>query len=251
MPDDLDVLFEILDAHAHLAGDLGHLMVLEQAQVLGDDLVGRRAFEPEMPQLQQQALLQVARGDAGRIEALHQPQRALDVGRRPRSHRGQFFERGHQRPVVVQVADDGRADFARQRIVGLHRELPHQVIGQRAGCGQGVLDRRQFLDFLRSARPIAVVEVVAEEVLVVLVVPGVGLVRLLLGLGLLLRLGRFSRLELLSRHLLEHRVLDHLLVQEIRELQCRHRQQLDGLLQRRRENELLDELCVKFLLNTH
>ena len=44
-----------------LARELRHLVVLQQPQVLGDDLLGRRAFEAEMAQLQQQALLQVAR----------------------------------------------------------------------------------------------------------------------------------------------------------------------------------------------
>ena len=34
-------------------------------------------------------------------------------------------------------------------VVGLHRQLPHQVIGQRAGGRERVLDRRQLLDFLR------------------------------------------------------------------------------------------------------
>ena len=77
-----------------------------------------------------------------------------------------------------------------ERVVGLHRQLPHQVIGQRAGRRERVLDRRQLLDLLGRLRPVAVVEVVAEEVLVVLVVPGVGLVRLLLGLRLFLGLER-------------------------------------------------------------
>ena len=72
MPDDLDVLLEIVDRHPQLAGDFRHLVVLQQPQVIGDDLLGRRAFEPEVPQLQQQALLQVARRDADRIEALDQ-----------------------------------------------------------------------------------------------------------------------------------------------------------------------------------
>ncbi len=92
--------------HPELAGDFRHLMVLQQAQVIGDDLFGRRPVEPEVPQLQQQALLQVARGDAGRIEALNQLQRALDLADRPRPHRRQLVERRHQIPVVVEVADD-------------------------------------------------------------------------------------------------------------------------------------------------
>ena len=64
---------------AQLARDLRHLVVLQQPQVLGDDLLGRRALEAEVAELQQQAFLQVARRDADRIEALHERQRPLDV----------------------------------------------------------------------------------------------------------------------------------------------------------------------------
>ena len=60
--------------------ELGNLVVLQQPQVLGDDLLGRRALEAQVPHLQREALLQVARGDADRIEALDQPQDPLDLG---------------------------------------------------------------------------------------------------------------------------------------------------------------------------
>ena len=94
-----------------LAGDLRHLVVLQQPQVLGDDLLGRRAFEPEVADLQPQAFLQVARGDADRVEGLHVLQRLLDVRDRPLAHRRDLFDRGHQVAVVVEVADDGAADL--------------------------------------------------------------------------------------------------------------------------------------------
>ena len=142
--------------------------------------------------------------------------------------------------------------ISREPVVArLQRELPEQVIGERAGGRERVLDRRQLLDLRRRARAVAVVEVVAEEVLVVGVVPGVGLFGgRLVGFGLL-GLLLFSRLQLFGRHLLEQRVLDHLLVQQVGELERRHRQQLDRLLQRRRQNELLNELGVELLLNRH
>ena len=57
---------------AQLARQLRHLVVVQQAQVLGDDLLGRRALEVQVLDLQRQALLQVARGDADRVEALNQ-----------------------------------------------------------------------------------------------------------------------------------------------------------------------------------
>jgi hypothetical protein len=89
------------------------------------------------------------------------------------------------------------------------------VIGERAGGREGVLDRRQLLHLLRRLGTIAVVEVVAEEIFVVLVVPGVGLIGLLFGLSLLLGLGGFGRLELLGGDLLQHRIFHHFLIQEI------------------------------------
>jgi hypothetical protein len=76
----------------------------------------------------------------------------------------------------------------------------------------------------------------SEEVLVVLIVPGVGLIGLLLGIGLFLRRRGFDRLQFLGRHFFQHRVLDHLLIEQIGELERRHRQQLDGLLQRWRQD---------------
>ena len=76
-----------------LARELRHLVVLQQAHVLGDDLLGRRAGHAEMAQLQQQALLQIARGDADRIEALNELQRLLDVLGRPRTHRRESLRR--------------------------------------------------------------------------------------------------------------------------------------------------------------
>ncbi len=132
---------------AELARELRHLVVLEQAQVLGDDLLGRRARQAEMPNLQQEALLQVARGDANRVERLHELQRPFDSADGPRPHRRDLFDRRDEHPVVVEVADDRRfADFAQSRaLVGLQGELPEQVIGQRRPRRERVLDRRQLL----------------------------------------------------------------------------------------------------------
>ena len=173
MPDDLDVLLELVDRHAQLPGNLGHLMVLQEPQMLGDDLLRRRPLEAEMAQLQQETFLEVPRGDAHRVEALNQAQRALDV-RQPTTAPSPRAPRRTPRDTRRrQIADDGRPDVPHGRVVGLHRQLPHQVVGERTGRREGVLDRRQLLDFLGRPRPIALVQVVAEEVLVILVVPGV------------------------------------------------------------------------------
>ena len=161
-----------------LAGDLGDLMVLQQPQVLGDDLLGRRAVEPEMPQLQQQALLQVARGDADRVEASAPCCSARSTSATGHgAHRRELVDRRHQIAVVVEVADDRLADLAISASSVCIDSCQSRWSDERAAGRQRVLDRRQLLDLRRRPRPVAVVEVVAEEVLVVLVVPGVGLLR--------------------------------------------------------------------------
>ena len=237
-------------ADAQLARQLRHLVILQQPQVLGHDPLGRRPLQAEVPDLQPEALLEVARGNADRVECLHHAQHPLHLVGCPPAHRRDLVHRRHQVAVVVQVADDGRPDLPAHLVVRLDGELPEEVVGQRGRGGEGVLDRRELLDFLRRPRPVPVVEIVAEEILVVLVVPGIGL--LLLGwlLGLLGHGGRLG-LHVLGRNLLEQRVLDHLLRQQFAQFEGGHRQQLDRLLQRWRENELLDELRVKFLLNRH
>ena len=50
-PDELDVLAQVLERQPHLARQLRDLVVLEQSQVFGDDRVGRRALESEVPAL--------------------------------------------------------------------------------------------------------------------------------------------------------------------------------------------------------
>ena len=129
------------------------------------------------------------------------------------------------------------------------------MVGQRARGRERVLDGRKFLDFHRHSRAVAaIVQVLAEEVGVVLVVP-VGVRPI--GLGRFGRLGLgglrlwVHRLNLLGGHLLEHRILDDFLIQELRELECRHRQELDRLLQRWRQDELLREACLELLGDGH
>ena len=91
------------------------------------------------------------------------------------------------------------------------------MIGERARCRECVLDRRKLLDLGRRPGTISIVEVVAEKILEVLVIPGVGLVGLLRGFLYLLSLRLcLGRLKVLGWDLLEHGVLHHLLVQQLR-----------------------------------
>ena len=72
--------------------------------------------QAEMADLEQQALLQIARADANRIELLHVIERPLDRRDVPVAERRDLVHRGHQVAVVVDVADDRGADVA-QRLV--------------------------------------------------------------------------------------------------------------------------------------
>ena len=136
-------------------------------------------------------------------------------------------------------------------VARLQRRLPQQVIRQRAGRRQRVFDRRQLFHLRRRARAIAVVEVVAEEVLVVGVVPGIGLFsRRLLGFGLL-RLLLLGGLELFGRHLLEQGFSTISWFKRSDSSSVDIGSSFDRLLQRRRQNELLNELGVEPLLDRH
>ena len=203
-----------------------------------------------MPDLQRQALLQVARADADRIEALQQLQRALDFFDRPRPHARDLVDRRHQVAVVVEVADDGFADLAHQLVVGLDRELPAEVIGQRAAGRQRVLDRRQLFDFLRR---LAAGSRRRDTRRRSTRSPGRPRCRSSAAAVLLFFLGglRLGGLQIFGRDLFEQRVFDDLLIEQIRQLQRRHRQQLDGLLQRWRQNQLLRQFRLQLLLNRH
>ena len=194
-----------------------------------------------MAKLEEETFLQISRGDANRIETLDQLQRSLHLLDGPRAHGCQLLDGRHQLPVVVEVADDRLTDLAYHRVIGLHGELPEQMIRERRRRGERVFDGWKLFDLGRRVGTVPVVQIIAEEVLVVLVVPGVGLLRLLV--RLLFR-GGVDRLQLLCRHFLQQRVLDDLLIEQLGQLERRHRQQLDRLLQRRRQDQLLDELGV-------
>ena len=159
------------------------------------------------------------------IERLDEIQGALDLAGRPWPHRGDLVDRHIQVPVLVQVPDDGRTDLPQPILVRLLTELSQQMVRQRRAGRQRVLDRRALLELGRGPGPITVFQVVAEEVLVVRVVPAVPAVgRLRVGRGRLIRRGLPVLLgglggRALVRNLLEHRILDEFLGQVVGELE--------------------------------
>ena len=135
-----------------LPRDLRHLVVLQQAQVLGDDALGRRALE------RRGAGSGAAGTPAGRAR-----RRRSDRSPAPRCSARSTSLDSATGPIAGRSRRATRPDSRRRRgcrrwprrsraiasIVGLERELPEQVVGERAARRERVLDRRKFLDLLR------------------------------------------------------------------------------------------------------
>src|SRR6185295_8198955 len=101
--DDLDVFLEVIDRDAELACNLWNLVVLQELQVFGDHALRGRSLEPDVTELEQQALLQIPRGNTRRVESLNQSEGALDLGHGPGPHTRQLVERCDQVPIIVKV----------------------------------------------------------------------------------------------------------------------------------------------------
>ena len=127
--DHLDRLVNLLDRLAQLARDRGVILPLQVAQVSLDDgddeLVAADV-------LQEQTLLEGARGHADRIEVLDLPQDPLAQLPRRTRFAHDFFQGGvPQVPVAVQVAEDEHGDRLLVRLHRGHVELPDEMIEQR------------------------------------------------------------------------------------------------------------------------
>ena len=123
-------------------------------------------------------------------------------------------------------------------------ELPEQVVVE---VGRSVrvfsMGGSSGISELRVRRWSRVVEVVLEELLDVDLLQGVAALASVL--GLLLRRSRSAAIGLLDRHLLQQRVLHDLLLEHLGQLQGGEGQELDGLLERRGEDEPLGEAGVR------
>ena len=109
--DDLELVRDLLGGEAHLAADLRVLVALQLLHEVADHAVGGRALEAEVPELQAQALLEVAARHPGGIEGLHDGERLLHLRRREGAHARDLVEAGAEQAVLVEVVDDGVADL--------------------------------------------------------------------------------------------------------------------------------------------
>ncbi len=229
--------------------------------MLADDRLDQRVLDPERLQLQQQALGQVEGADARRVEGAHERDRRLDVGlvvRRapagsPRARPGDSRPRRCCRRDSVAISRTSRASPRTSRAA--RAGAPGRLRAASRAFSSGELLRL----LLVLAGVVGGVEVVLEvgvevdllERVALLLVRRGGVLRgPVLGLprGLGGRLG--LRLDLFLV-LLEDRVLDQFLGEDFLELQPRHLQQLDRLLQRRRHDQPLRQPEVEFLFEGH
>ena len=74
---ELPALLDVLDAGAGLLGDLRQLVHRQVVEVVLDDTPGQGPHELHVVELHQQAVAQVARADAGRLQFAHDPRSPL------------------------------------------------------------------------------------------------------------------------------------------------------------------------------
>ena len=239
--DDLEMVRHLVGGERHQAADLRVLMALELLQAVAHHHVRGRALEPEVLELQAQALGQGAGGHTRRVQGLDHRQRLVHLGPRVGPHVRDLLEGGAEQAVLVEVVDDRFSDLHGQLVGGRHVQLPEQVVVEIGGLREGVLDGRHLRHLGGPGAPLeaTVVEVVLEELLDLDVLQGV--VGLLPFLRHLLLLDLLRGQRLLDRYLLEERVLHHLLLQHLGQLEGGEGEQLDGLLERGGEDQALRE----------
>ena len=233
--------------------------------MVADDPRRQRIAGTELTKLDQQALAQIARTHAGRVELLDFGEHGLDGRRFDRGELGQLFDARAEVAVVVGVADDQRGEtflLARKR---RKAQLPLEMAEQILRLGEDVLERGPAVvvagGIVRVARALKLVAVGLE-----ILAP----VDLLQVLGVLLDLRRFSDRLGLAHHtvhrrlggielerallrlaFLEHRVLLELVLDQRLELGARHLQDLDRLAQLGRHHQLLGKLLEELRLESH
>ena len=198
--DEIRRLPDLRDRRLERAGQLRILLRGERLQMVRDDGLGQPGQGGiALPDLDQQAFAQIARGNAGRIEGLDHPEHRLDPGERRRSLRGDFGQVCLEKTMVVEAANDQLAELP--VLIGEvgRPKLPEEVGLQRDGLAERV-------------------EHVAPPLLVL---HGVGIVLLLLEIVV-------APLVVQSRQR-----VDALLAEIQRPVRVRHRRRLAGLGDRR------------------
>ncbi len=133
------------------ARDFLQLVILQKLQMFGDDLLRQGVLRVKHFHLQDQAFLQIARADSGRIEFLDHGQRFFDILHGIISRLRDFIQRRGQVSVFIQIADDRFGDLAQRLGANADAHLPGQVIGKTRGRREKLVERRSSR-FLRARR---------------------------------------------------------------------------------------------------
>jgi len=254
VPQPVAQLVHPLDGHAQGLGDARDLVALEVVEVVAQQPALEVGVGLVVADLEQQALLEVARADAGGVEPLHDGERRLHgLGRHRLVHPGEdLLERGAQEAAVGEVVDDGlgrRAD-----VVGQVEdvELLHEVVREALLGGGGVLHRlplavRRLL--ARRPRELAAAAVGLDQALE----PLEHALGVLVGALLVDADATLLRGESLARGLLdlEHLVLLQLVLDQLLQVHRGELEDLDGLDDLRREPQLLREALLEGDVEPH
>ena len=206
-------------------------------------------------ELEEEALLGGAGGDARRVEQLDQLEPALHLLGGRAAALGDLGELGPEVAVLVEVADDLRADPAQARVIGREPQLLLEVVAQGGGGADDVLEGQVVVLLLGDERALLVVveehrrQVERQVVGLPLVAGDLG--HRLRGRGGRLGLPRSRRPLAVDRDFLEQRVLQELLLHDLLQLEGGELQELDGLLEERRHDDPLGHPLGEARLHRH
>ena len=238
--DDVERLAQLRERDAHVACDGGGGARLELNEMALDEPLEQRGELAALPQLQQQALGQVARAHARGLELLDERE---DLGHLllGNAEGGRRLVHGDaQVAVAVDVADEILPDGLRARAVGLQAQLLQQVLVERVALGQEAVERERALgqvaalgiERLRAAVAALLEERIGAHVLGV-------------------PLGREGVARLDPVVIVEERVLLHALPRVLGELLRRHAQDGDALLELGGEVQVLLQAEIGPLVDVH
>ena len=238
--DDVERLAQLRERDAHVARDGGGGPRLEFSEMAFYEALEQRGELAGLPQLQEQALGQVARAHARGLELLDERE---DLGHLLFGHAegGRRLVHGDaQVAVAVDVADEVLPDGLRARAVGLQAQLLQQVLVERVALGQEAVERERALgqvaalgiERLRAAVAALLEERIGAHVLGV-------------------PFGREGVARLDPIVIVEERVLLHALPRVLGELLRRHAQDGDALLELGGEVEVLLQAEIGPLVDVH
>ena len=119
--------------------------------MFGDDLLRESVLRIDQLELHEQAFLQIARADSGRIEFLDHGEGFFDVFHGIVAGLREFIEGGGQIAVFIEVADDAFGDFADRLGADADAQLPGQMVGETCAGGKKFVERGAFDVFVFAA----------------------------------------------------------------------------------------------------